>query len=109
MDAGIHLSLHVSCHHQIVYAKFTLKIHYLPPYEREVWHFQKADTNLVRRAMNDFNWERAFFNLNTNEMVSVFNTIIKNIMTNFFPHETIICDDRDHPWINNRIKKLIYE
>ena len=30
-------------------------------------------------------------------------------MANFFPHETIICDDRDPPWINSRIKKLIYE
>ena len=26
MDAGIHLSLHASCHHQIVFAKFYLKI-----------------------------------------------------------------------------------
>ena len=59
--------------------------------------------------MNEFNWERAFFNLNINEMVSVFNTTIKNIMANFIPHETIICDDRDPPWINNRIKKLIYK
>ena len=25
------------------------------------------------------------------------------------PHETIICDDRDPPWISNRIKKLIHE
>ena len=28
MDAGIYLSLHTSCHHQIVYTKFNLKIHY---------------------------------------------------------------------------------
>ena len=42
-------------------------------------------------------------------MVSVFNTTIKNIMANFIPHETIICDDRDPPWINNRIKQLIYK
>ena len=40
---------------------------------------------------------------------SVFNTTIKYIMANFIPHETIICDDRDPLWINNRIKKIIYE
>ena len=96
-------------HHQIVYAKFNLKINYPPPYEREVWHFQKADINLIRRVMNEFNWERALFNLDINEMVSVCNTTIKNIMANFIPYEIIICDDRDPPWINNRIKKLIYE
>ena len=42
-------------------------------------------------------------------MVSVFNTTIKNIMVNFMPHATIIYDDRDPPWIHNRIKKIIYE
>ena len=36
MDAGIHPSLHASCHHQIVYAKFNSKINYPPSYEREV-------------------------------------------------------------------------
>ena len=30
-------------------------------------------------------------------------------MANFIPHETITCDDRDPPWINDRIKKLIYD
>ena len=75
---------------------------------REVWHFPKIDINLIRRALNEFNWERGFFNLSINEMVSVFNTTIKNIMANFIPHETIICD-RYPPWINNRIEKLIHE
>ena len=59
--------------------------------------------------MNEFNWERGFPNLNINEMVSVCHTTIKNIMANFIPHETINCDDRDLPWVNNRIKKIIYE
>ena len=109
MDAGVHPSLHANCHHQIVYPKFNLKIHYPPPYEREVWHFHKADINLIRREMNEFNWKRAFFNLDINEMVSVCNTTIKSIMANFIPHEIIICDDRDPSSINNRIKKLIHE
>ena len=32
---------------------------------------------------------------------------IWNIVSNFIPHETVICDDRDPPWINTRIKNLI--
>ena len=60
MDAGIYLSLHGNCHHQIVYAKSNLKIHYPPFFEIEVWHFQKADINLIIRVMNKFNWERIF-------------------------------------------------
>ena len=55
--------------------------------------------------MNEFDWERDFFNLGINEMVSVCNAAIRNITANFIPHETIICDDRDPPWVNNIIKK----
>ena len=29
-------------------------------------------------------------------------------MTNYIPHETNICDDRDAPWINKCIKELIH-
>ena len=32
-----------------------------------------------------------------------------NIVSNFIPHETIICDDRDPFWINNQKKILINE
>ena len=32
---------------------------------------------------------------------------ILNIIQNFIPHETIICDDRDPPWINKELKKLM--
>ena len=42
-------------------------------------------------------------------MVYLFNKTIKNILSNYFPHETITCDDRDPPWINNKIKQLIQE
>ena len=32
-----------------------------------------------------------------------------NKIQNFIPHKTIICDDRDPPWINKEIKKLMAE
>ena len=32
-----------------------------------------------------------------------------NILRNFIPHETIICDDKDHPWFNKVIKSRIQE
>ena len=37
----------------------------------------------------------------------MFNKAIKNIMSNYIPHETIICNDRNPPWINKDIKQLI--
>ena len=34
---------------------------------------------------------------------------IKNILSNYIPHETITCDDKDPPWFNKNIKQLIQE
>ena len=62
IESGIHSSLHSSYHHQTVFAKFNLKICYPPPYSRGVWHFKEANIDLIGRALNDFNWGRAFWN-----------------------------------------------
>ena len=88
IESGIHSSLHSSCHHQIVFAKFNLKICYPPPYSREVWHFKEAKTNLIRRTLNDFNWERAFSNTNVNEKVCIFNKSVLNALSNSEHWET---------------------
>ena len=48
-------------------------------------------------------------NLNVDEQVTVFNRTILNITKNFISHETIVCDDKDPPWFNKRIKSLIQE
>ena len=34
---------------------------------------------------------------------------IKNILSNFIPHETIVCDDREPPRISSKTKNLIAE
>ena len=36
IDSSIHSSLHLSCHHQIIFCKLNLKIGYPPIYAREV-------------------------------------------------------------------------
>ena len=63
----------------------------------------------IKRAVEQFLGEKSFRNLRINEMVYLFNKTIKNILSNYIPHETITCDDRDPPWINNKIKQLIQE
>ena len=47
--------------------------------------------------------------MNVNDMFHLFNRTIKNILHNFIPHETITCDDRDPPWINSSIRRLIQD
>ena len=95
MDSSVHASLHVNCHHQIIFAKFNLQINYSPPHERVVWHYKHANTDHVRKAICGFNWERSFANKVVNEMVNIFNESISNVLNNYIPHEAIICDDQD--------------
>ena len=39
--------------------------------------------------------------------VSTFNKVVLKVMSNFVPHEIIVCDDRDPPWFKKHIKDLI--
>ena len=39
----------------------------------------------------------------------MFNKTVKNIMSNYIPHKTITCYDRDPSWINKDIKQLILD
>ena len=97
------------CHHQVVFTKFNLKFFHPPPYEREIWHYSKANTDLIRRSINELSWENRFSNTDANQKVYLFNETIKNILSNFIPNETIVCDDCDPPWVNTEIKILIAE
>ena len=101
-ESGVHSSLHANCHHHITFAKFNLKIHYPPPYEREVWHYQKANVDQIRQAISRFPWDNRFANINVNEQVQLFTQTIINIISNYIPHETITCDDSNPPWIDEK-------
>ena len=104
-----HSSLHANCHHQIVFAKFDLKIYHPRPYERDVWHYQEADAILIKWAVHKFNLKRVLPNLNVGDQFTVFNRTILNILKNFIPHEIIVCDDNNPPCFNKSIKTLIQE
>ena len=56
-DSGIHPSLHSNCHHQIIYGKFNLKIFYPPPYEIHIWHYKHANTDMISKAIQGFDWD----------------------------------------------------
>ena len=107
IDSGIHPSLHQNCHHQVIFCKLNLKIEYPPPHPCEVWDYEKAQTDLINRAIDQFDWVNLFLNKNIDERVILFNRTISNIFHNFIQNKIILCDDRDPPWMNKRIKYLI--
>ena len=76
---------------------------------KTIWYYERANTELIRRAFDQFDWVRALSNIDVDEKVYIFTKTLLNIIQNFIPHETITCDDRDPPWINKEIKKLILE
>ena len=84
MKSGIHSSFHSNCHHQIVFAKFYLSIFYPPPYEKTVWYYERANTDVIRRAIDRFDWLGAISNVNIDEKVYFF------IIRNFILHETVV-------------------
>ena len=109
IESGIHPSLHQNCHHQIIYAKFNLQIFCPSPYRREICHYQDPNIDMIRRAISQFNWDKNFSNTTVNEKGNIFSHTILYILRNFISHEHIMCDDRDLPWLNSKIKSLIQE
>ena len=107
VNSGVHSSLYPNCHHQIVFCNFNLKIYCPLPYEGLIWKYEKANADLIKRAIRDFDWENKLSFIGTNDQVALFNEIIVNIMSNFFPNKTMIFDDRDPPWLNKNIKYMI--
>ena len=87
MESGIHSSLHLNHHHLIVFAKFSLSIFYLLSYERTVRYFERANTELIRRAIDQFDWLRALSDVNVDEKVYFFTKTLLSIIQNFIPHE----------------------
>ena len=80
VDSGTHHAVYPNCH-QIICAKFNVQIHDSSPYTCEVWHYKDSNDDLIRRAINQFKWERASENKNVNEKVLTFNKIILNILS----------------------------
>ena len=86
-----------------------LSIFYHPPYKRTFWNYERGNAELIRRAIDQFDWLGALSNVNVDEKVYFVTKTLLNIIQNFIPHETIICDDRDPRWTNKEIKKLMTE
>ena len=55
-----------------------------------------------------FPGDNRFANISVNKQVRLFTqNFKKNIISNYIPHETIICDDRKPSWIDKKKKKQV--
>ena len=106
-DSGTHPSLHPNCHHNITFCKINLKITYPPRYRRLMWDFKRANISSIRKAIKMVDWQFMFLNKNTHEQVAIFNDILMNIFSNYIPNKYVTIDNRDPPWMTEKIKNKI--
>ena len=52
-------------------------------------------------------WRFMFLSKNVHEQVFTFNNTLMNIFSNCIPNNYITIDDRDPPWMNEKIKNKI--
>ena len=98
LESGISPSLYNKCHHQMVYAKVSLKVFSPPSYKREIWHYNRAQVNLIKGSIQHFDWE---------DQVELFDNTLLNIFRNFIPDKTKKCSHKDPPWMNKEIKSAL--
>ena len=92
VESGTQPSLCPNFHDQIIFAS-------------EVWHHQDSNVDLIRRAINE---ETLPINIYTKKF-SFFNKTVLNTLGNFIPNQVIVCEAKDPPWFNRKIKSLINE
>ena len=44
-------------------------------------------------------------NFHVNDQVNFLTNCVINVFNNFVPHKTIICNDKDPPWMTNEINQ----
>ena len=107
INNGVRALSHSSCHHQIIHCTFNPNIVYLPPYQRLLWNYKKADVSKIQKALKLVNWDRLLDNKNVDSQVLILNDIILNIFRNFVPNKYVTFDDKDPVWMNENIKSKI--
>ena len=91
----------------MVFAKFELSIYYPPSYKGTAWYYNRGNADVIRRTIDLFYWDKALRINYVERQVAISSVTLMNIMQNFVPNATFICDDRDPPWMNKEIKRFI--
>ena len=107
VESGVLPSLHVKCHHQIIFSKLNLNVFYPPPYQRLVWDYKKVNIDCIRKALNSVDWVFDLSNKNVHQQAEYLNRILMNVFSNYIPSKVITINDKDPPWMNDEIRNKI--
>ena len=107
-DSGVRSSLDPTCKHQITYCKLSIKIPRIPASKRLIWHYDKANKDLINRAISEFHWDYHLNKFpNPNSQVKFLNQTILNIITNVVPSASIMSNINEPKWITRDIQNLL--
>ena len=88
--------------------KVNFKIPPPSPFERKIWHYNRADSASIKRSLINFpRRQHLNNNIDTNWQVKTFTEIFLNIMSIFIPNETKRFVPRDPPWITKPLKTML--
>ena len=89
--------------------KINIRIPLLSSYVREAWDYRKVNVKIIRKAIQTFDWVKAFGNLSVDGNVDVPNETLMNIFRNYIPDKKFKCNYCQPLWMNNKIKKCLRE
>ena len=72
-----------------------------------MWDFKGPNISYIRKAIKRVDWQFMFSNKNIHEQVAMFNDILMNIFSNYIPSKYVTINDRDPPWMTEKIKNKI--
>ena len=73
----------------------------------KIWDYKKARTDLINRFIENVDWSNLLLGKNVDELMEIFSQTILNIFDNFISNQTILRDERDPLWTNEKFKSLI--
>ena len=82
--------------------------HNIPPFKRKIWLYDKGNYPLYRQMMSEVNWDNIIMDENSIEVdVNNLNEIILQLANENIPNNIITVRQKDLPWINNEIRKVM--
>ena len=103
-DCSIEPSLHSTCHHQINHVEVNINNPPLPSYKRKIWHYNRANTNAIKKSMSEFDWKKQLNDISDpNDQVELLSTTLMNIFSNFIPNSDRIVKPTNPPWHSKNI------
>ena len=79
---GVDVSIFDKCHHNIIYGNINTRVPLPPTYVQEVWDYKKANIENIKKAISNFDWNKAVESLSVDEKLELLNKTLLSIFRN---------------------------